>query len=156
MAWPCPSTAMRGPHRTIMLSNHYGRGSFRDDVRYLTETIEIPLGSGNEGRCERASSKAIAMPTAEYYQTQIELLLLWASATTSRDLQVKLIERACQLLALANCADDQTLRYIEEVLESAFAKFLNRPWGVCRPASQSRNSDMPGAIQTNSSSRRRG
>jgi len=66
------------------------------------------------------------MPTAEYYQKQIELLLLWASATTSRDLQVKLIERACQLLALANCADDQTLRYLEEVMESAFAKFLNR------------------------------
>src|SRR6516164_1864944 len=66
------------------------------------------------------------MSTAEYYQKQIELLLLWASATTSRDLQVKLIERACQLLALANCADDQTLRYLEEVMESAFAKFLNR------------------------------
>ena len=67
------------------------------------------------------------MPTAEYYQKQIELLLLWASATTSRDLQVKLIERARQLLALSNCADDQTLRYLEEVMESAFAKFLNRP-----------------------------
>ena len=67
------------------------------------------------------------MPTAEYYQKRIELLLLWASATTSRDLQVKLIERACQLLALANCADDQTLRYLEEVMESAFAKFSNRP-----------------------------
>ena len=67
------------------------------------------------------------MPTAEYYQKQIELLLLWASATTSRDLQVKLIERACQLLALANCADDQTLRYMEEVLESAFAKLVKRP-----------------------------
>ena len=67
------------------------------------------------------------MPTTEYYQKQIELLLLWASATTSRDLQVKLIERARQLLALSNCADDQTLRYLEEVMESAFAKFLNRP-----------------------------
>ena len=39
---------------------------------------------------ERASSEAIAMPTTEYYQKQIELLLLWASTTTSRDLQVKL------------------------------------------------------------------
>ena len=67
------------------------------------------------------------MPTAEYYQKQIELLLLWTSATTSRDLQVKLIERACQLLALANCTDDQTLRYIEEVLESALAKLVKRP-----------------------------
>jgi len=67
------------------------------------------------------------MPTAEYYQKQIELLLLWASATTSRDLQVKLTERACRLLALANCTDDQTLRYLEEVLESAFAKLVKRP-----------------------------
>jgi hypothetical protein len=67
------------------------------------------------------------MPRAEYYQKQIELLLLWATATTSRDLQVKVIERACQLLALANCADDQRLRYLEEVLESAFAKLVKRP-----------------------------
>jgi hypothetical protein len=67
------------------------------------------------------------MPTTEYYRKQIELLLLWASATTSRDLQVKLIERACQLLVLANCTDDQTLRYLEEVLESASAKLINRP-----------------------------
>ena len=67
------------------------------------------------------------MPTAEYHQKQIELLLLWATATTSRDLQVKVIERACQLLALANCADDQRLRYLEEVLESAFAKLVKRP-----------------------------
>jgi hypothetical protein len=67
------------------------------------------------------------MPTMEYYQKQIELLLLWASATSSRNLRVKLIERACQLLALANCADDQTLRYLEEELESAFAKLVKRP-----------------------------
>jgi len=64
------------------------------------------------------------MPTTEYYQKQIELLLVWAAATTSRDLQLKLIERACQLLVLANCADDQTLRHLQEVPESAFAKFL--------------------------------
>ena len=63
----------------------------------------------------------------EYYQKQIELLLLWASATSSRNLRVKLIERACQLLVLANCTDDQTLRYLEGVLESASAKLINRP-----------------------------
>jgi len=68
------------------------------------------------------------MPTTEYYQKQIELLLLWASAATSRDLQVKLIERACQLLVLANCADDQTLSQFEGALERAFAKFLKAPW----------------------------
>jgi hypothetical protein len=37
---------------------------------------------------------------------------------------IKLTERACQLLVLANCADDQTLRHLQEVLESAFAKLL--------------------------------
>ena len=66
------------------------------------------------------------MPTAEYYQTQIELLLLWASATTSRDLQVKLIERAFEFLALAKCADDQTLRQLQEMLEGALRKHSSR------------------------------
>ena len=59
------------------------------------------------------------MPTTEYYQKQIELLLLWAASTTSRDLQLRLLERACQFLVLANCADDQTLRHLQEMLESA-------------------------------------
>ena len=68
---------------------------------------------------ERASSEAIAMPTTEYYQKQIELLLLWASAATSRDLQVKLIERACQLLVLANCADYHTLSQLASAHFSA-------------------------------------
>jgi len=27
--WPCPSTAMRGPHRVVMLGNPYRRGSFQ-------------------------------------------------------------------------------------------------------------------------------
>jgi hypothetical protein len=58
------------------------------------------------------------MPTTEYYQKQIELLLLWAAAATDRDLQTKLIQRACEFLALANCTDDQTLRLFEETLES--------------------------------------
>ena len=63
------------------------------------------------------------MPTTEYYQKQIELLLLWAAAATNRDLQTKLIERACEFLTLANCSDDQTLRLIEETLESVLRKY---------------------------------
>jgi hypothetical protein len=58
------------------------------------------------------------MPTTEYYQKQIELLLLWAAAATNRNLQTKLIQRACEFLTLANCIDDQTLRLFEEALES--------------------------------------
>jgi hypothetical protein len=58
------------------------------------------------------------MPTTEYYQKQIELLLLWAAAATNRDLQTKLLHRACELLALANCTDDPTLRLFEKTLES--------------------------------------
>jgi hypothetical protein len=57
------------------------------------------------------------MPTTEYYQKQIELSLLWAAAATNRDLQTKLIQRACELLALANCTDDQILRLFEETLK---------------------------------------
>ncbi len=64
------------------------------------------------------------MPTTEYYQKQIALLLLWAAAATNRDLQTKLIQRACEFLALANCINDQTLRLFEETLESVLRSHL--------------------------------
>ena len=57
------------------------------------------------------------MPTAEYYQKQVELLLLWAAATTNRDMQFKLIQRAREFLVLANCTEE-TLRQFQRVLES--------------------------------------
>jgi len=37
--------------------------------------------------------------------------------------KLKLIQRACEFLALANCSDDQTLRLIEETLESVLRKY---------------------------------
>ena len=64
------------------------------------------------------------MPTAEYYQKQIELLLLWATGTTNRDVQLKLLERVCEFLVLADCADEQMLRLYEEALESILRNTL--------------------------------
>jgi hypothetical protein len=64
------------------------------------------------------------MPTTEYYQKQIELLLLWAAAATNRDLQTKLIHRACELLALANCTDDQMLRLFKKSIGKRIAQLL--------------------------------
>jgi hypothetical protein len=40
------------------------------------------------------------MVAVEYYRKQIELLLVWAMATTKPDLNAKLIERALEFLAL--------------------------------------------------------
>ncbi len=58
------------------------------------------------------------MATPDYYRKQIELLLEWAASATDLDLRVKLIERALDFLALANCADDQKLRHVQEALET--------------------------------------
>ena len=57
------------------------------------------------------------MVAVEYYRKQIELLLVWAMATTKPDLKAKLIERALEFLALANCTDDKTLRLLQEALD---------------------------------------
>jgi hypothetical protein len=74
----------------------------------------------------------LLMPTTEYYQKQIELLLLWAAAATNRDLQTKLIQRACELLALADCTDDQTLRLFEKTLDSVLRNHSPTPATIDR------------------------
>lgn len=58
------------------------------------------------------------MAAQEYYRKQVQLLLEWAVAATDLDLQMRLIERALDFLALANCTDDQTLRPFQEALEA--------------------------------------
>jgi hypothetical protein len=54
------------------------------------------------------------MATAQYYRKQVELLLVWAMATTKPDLKAKLIEWALKSLAFANSTDNETLRLFQE------------------------------------------
>jgi hypothetical protein len=42
------------------------------------------------------------MVTSEYYQKQIELLLLWILATTDRDVRLTLLARTIDLVMRAN------------------------------------------------------
>jgi hypothetical protein len=58
------------------------------------------------------------MATPEYYRKQTELLLVWAFATTDPSFKARLIERAFDFLALANCADDEILRTLQMALQS--------------------------------------
>ena len=46
-----------------------------------------------------------SMATAEYYRKQVELLLVWAIATTNPDLKAKLLARALEFWALVDCVD---------------------------------------------------
>jgi len=72
---------------------------------------------GVERRTTKAGGGRL-MATSDYYRKQIELLLVWATAVTDSNLRIRLTERALNLLTLANCTDDQTLRRFEELLES--------------------------------------
>jgi hypothetical protein len=58
------------------------------------------------------------MATPEYYRRQTQLLLVWALATTEPSLKARLIERALDFLALANCTDDEILRTLQMALQS--------------------------------------
>jgi hypothetical protein len=58
------------------------------------------------------------MATPEYYRKQTELLLVWAFATTDPSFKTRLIERAFDFLAKANCADDEILRMFQMALQS--------------------------------------
>jgi hypothetical protein len=42
------------------------------------------------------------MATTKYYRKQVELLLVWAMATTNPDLKAKLLARALEFLTLAD------------------------------------------------------
>ncbi len=56
------------------------------------------------------------MPTAEYYRKQVELLLVWAMASTQPDLKAKLLSRALEFLALIDNVDDRLLQVFQEAL----------------------------------------
>ncbi len=68
-----------------------------------------------------------SMATAEYYRKQIELLLVWAMATTNPDLKAKLLARALEFLALVDCADDGVRRGLQELLAEFNARLLQKP-----------------------------
>ena len=67
------------------------------------------------------------MATAEYYRKQVELLLVWAMATTNPDLKAKLLARALEFLALIDNADDRLLRLFQEVLAEFNAQLPRTP-----------------------------
>ena len=66
------------------------------------------------------------MATAEYYRKQVELLLVWAMATTKPDLKAKLLSRALESLALIENADDRLLRVFQEVMAELSAQHLRK------------------------------
>ena len=67
------------------------------------------------------------MVPAEYYRKQVELLLVWAMATTNPDLKAKLLARALEFLALVDCVDDGMLRTFQELLAEFNAPLLHKP-----------------------------
>jgi hypothetical protein len=67
------------------------------------------------------------MATAEYYRKQVELLLVWAMATTNPDLKAKLLARTLEFLALVDCVDDQVLRGFQVLFAEFNAQPLQKP-----------------------------
>ncbi len=68
-----------------------------------------------------------SMATAEYYRKQLELLLVWAMATTNPNLKAKLLTRALEFWALVDCADDGVLRGFQELLAEFNAQSSQKP-----------------------------
>jgi hypothetical protein len=68
-----------------------------------------------------------SMAATEYYVKQVELLLVWATATTNPDLKAKLLARALEFLALVDCVDDGMLRGFQEMLAEFNAQLLHKP-----------------------------
>jgi hypothetical protein len=68
-----------------------------------------------------------SMATTEYYRKQVELLLVWAMATTNPDLKAKLLARALEFLALVDCVDDGMLRGFQELFAEFNAQLLQKP-----------------------------
>ena len=66
------------------------------------------------------------MATADYYRKQVELLLVWAMATTKPDLKANLLSRALEFLALTENADDRLLRVFQEVMAELSAQHLRK------------------------------
>ncbi len=67
------------------------------------------------------------MATLEYYRKQVELLLVWAMATTNPDLKAKLLARALEFVALADSLDDGVLRGFQELLAEFNAQLFQKP-----------------------------
>ena len=67
------------------------------------------------------------MAATEYYRKQVELLLVWAMATTNPDLKANLLARALEFLALVEAVDDGMLRGFQELLAEFNAQLLHKP-----------------------------
>jgi hypothetical protein len=59
-----------------------------------------------------------SMATTEYHRKQVELLLVWAMATTNPDLKAKLLARALEFSTLVDCIDDGMLRTFQELFST--------------------------------------
>ena len=68
-----------------------------------------------------------SMATTDYHRKQVELLLVWAMATTNPDLKAKLLARALEFLTLADCVDDGMLRAFQELFAEFNAQPLHNP-----------------------------
>ena len=67
------------------------------------------------------------MATTEYYRKQVELLLVWAMATTNPDLKAKLLARALEFMTLVDRADDGMLHVFQELFAEFNAQLLHKP-----------------------------
>ena len=67
------------------------------------------------------------MAATEYYRKRVELLLVWAMATTNPDLKAKLLARALEFSTLVDCVDDGMLRTFQELLAEFNAPLLHKP-----------------------------
>jgi hypothetical protein len=57
------------------------------------------------------------MPSARYYREQAQLLITWALATTDPDFAMRLEARACELLALAELPQNQSVGDLTPLLD---------------------------------------
>jgi hypothetical protein len=82
---------------------------------------------GKSSRTRDGKTAAGSMATTEYYRKQVELLLVWAMATTNPDLKANLLARALEFLALVEGVDDGMLRGFQELLAEFNAQLLHKP-----------------------------
>ena len=67
------------------------------------------------------------MAATEYYRKQVELLLVWAMATTNPDLKAKLLAQVLEFLTLVDCIDDGMLRTFQDLFAEFNAELLHKP-----------------------------
>ena len=68
-----------------------------------------------------------SMATTEYYRKQVELLLVWAMATTNPDLKARLLALALEFSTLVDCVDDGMLRTFQELFAEFNTQVLHKP-----------------------------